>query len=182
MDRDNGPTLGREFDKETSENTQGPAVCERIRKLLDEQPFAVLCTQGGGQPYGSLVAYAVSADLQAAIFATPVATRKFRLLRECDRVALVVDSRAKFPDDMMKVEAITATGRAVLLDPGPEFDRWADLLTTRHPQLKSFVVAPSSALFRIDVARYLYVSRFQETYEWFPGPSGSSSRDVEKRR
>jgi len=147
-------------------------VRERIGRLLDEQPFAVLCTQGEGQPYGSLVAYVVSADLQAATFATPVATRKFRLLRECDHVALVLDSRAKFPDDMMKVEAITATGRAVQLDPGPEFDRWADLLTARHPQLKSFVAAPSSALFRIDILRYLHVTRFQEVHQWIPESNG----------
>ena len=181
MDRDNGPTLGYEFGQETGENVQDPAVRERIARLLDEQPFAVLCTQGGGQPYGSVVAYAVSADLRAATFATPVATRKFRLLRECDRVALVVDSRAKFPGDMMKVEAITATGRAVQLGPGPEFDRWADLLTTRHPQLNSFVAAPSSALFRIDIIRYLHVIRFQETYEWFPGSNGSSMVERPKK-
>jgi uncharacterized protein YhbP (UPF0306 family) len=180
MDRDE-PTRGREFDQETGENIQDPAVLERIGSLLDEQPFAVLCTQGGGQPYGSLVAYATSADLKAVAFATPVATRKFRLLRECDRVALVVDSRAKFPDDMMKVEAITATGRAVQLDPGPEFNRWADLLTTRHPQLKSFVAAPSSALFRIDILRYLHVTRFQETYEWFPRSNGSSIAERSKK-
>lgn len=150
------------------QGVQDPTVRERISRLLNEQPFAVLCTQGGGQPYGSLVAYAVSEDLKAATFATPVATRKFRLLSECDRVALVVDSRAKFPDDMMKVEAITATGRAVQLNPGPEFDRWADLLTARHPQLKSFVADPSSALFRVDITQYLYVTRFQEVYQWIP--------------
>ncbi len=119
-----------------------------------------------------MVAYAVSRDLNATTFATPVATRKFRLLCECDRVALVVDSRATFPDDMMKVEAVTATGRAVQLDPGPEFDRWAELLTTRHPQLKSFVTAPSSALFRVDITRYLHVTRFQEVHQWIPKSNG----------
>ena len=174
MDRYDEPILGCEFDLEIEKSAQDPAVREQIWRLLDQQPFAVLCTQGGGQPYGSVVAYAASEDLKAVTFATSVSTRKYCLLRECDHVALVVDSRAKFPDDMMKVEAITATGRAVQLDPGPEFDRWADLLTTRHPQLKSFVAAPSSALFRIDIIRYLHVTRFQETYEWFPG----SSRDV----
>ncbi len=174
MDRTDEPVLGCEFDLELEKSTQDPAVRERIWRLLDEQPFAVLCTQGGGQPYGSVVAYAASEELEAVTFATSVSTRKFCLLLECEHVALVVDSRAKFPDDMMKVEAITATGRAVQLDPGPEFDRWAELLTTRHPQLKSFVAAPSSALFRIDVIRYLHVTRFQETYEWFPGSNGSS--------
>jgi hypothetical protein len=164
------PVLGHEFDMEMQKNAQDPAVRERIGKLLNGQPFAILCTQGGGQPYGSVVAYAVSQDLNAATFATPVATRKYRC--ECDRVALVVDSRATFPDDMMKVEAVTATGRAVQLDPGPEFDRWAELLTTRHPQLKSFVTAPSSALFRVDITRYLHVTRFQEVHQWIPESNG----------
>jgi hypothetical protein len=73
---------------------------------------------------------------------------------------------------MIKVEAITATGRAIELEPGPEFDRWADMLSRRHPQLASFVHAPSSALFRIDIVRYLHVSRFQEVRQWIPHPDG----------
>ena len=171
MSKHDQPLLERELDTQM-QGIQDPAVRERISRLLNEQPFAVLCTQGGGQPYGSLVAYAVSQDLKAATFATPVATRKFRLLSECGHVALVVDSRAKFPNDMMKVEAVTATGRAVQLDPGPEFDRWAELLMTRHPPLKSFVAAPSSALFRVDITRYLYVTRFQEVHPWIPESNG----------
>jgi uncharacterized protein YhbP (UPF0306 family) len=143
---------------------------QRIHALLDEQPFAVLCTQGGGQPYGSLIAYAVGPQLCAMTFATPTATTKYRLLCECESVALVVDSRSKFPTAMIKVEAITVTGRAVQLDTGPEFDRWANLLTQRHPQLESFVHAPSSALFRIDIVRYLHVSRFKEVHQWIPKP------------
>ena len=94
------------------------------------------------------------------------------MLCECESVALVVDSRSQFPENMMKVEAITATGRALQLDPGSEFDRWADLLARRHPQLRAFVYAPSSALFRVDVVRYLHVSRFQEVRQWIPKRSG----------
>ena len=144
------------------------AVREQIRALIDGQPFAVLCTQGGGQPYGSLIAFAPSDDLLAIAFATPVATRKYRLLCECQQVALVIDSRSQYSDALMQVEAITVTGRAAQLQLGPEFDRCAGLLTARHPQLKAFVAAPSSALFRIDVVRYLYVTRFQEVRQWVP--------------
>ena len=147
-----------------------PTTAQRIRALLEEQPFAVLCTQGGGQPYGSVIAYAVGPELRSVTFATPKATRKYHLLSECGSVALVIDSRCTFPEDMMKVEAITATGRAVQLDSGSEFDRWANVLTQRHPRLQSFVHAPSSALFRIDVLRYLHVSRFQEVHQWIPEP------------
>jgi uncharacterized protein YhbP (UPF0306 family) len=167
MDRYDEPVLRNE-PGDGEWDVRAPSTEQRIRALLDEQPFAVLCTQGGGQPYGSVIAYAVGPDLCAAAFATPKATRKYRLLGECAPVALVVDSRSKFPQDMMKVEAITATGNAVQLDPGSEFDRWAALLIQRHPPLHSFVHAPSSALFRIDIVRYLHVSRFQEVHQWAP--------------
>jgi hypothetical protein len=101
-----------------------------------------------------------------------MATRKYRLLSECDRVALVVDNRGEYPHDMMKVEAITATGQAVQLEPDPDLDPWAELLITRHPYLRSFVRAPSTALFRIDIVRYLYVTRFQEVRQWVPALDG----------
>lgn len=145
-----------------------PPVEDRIRRLVTEQPFAILCTQGAGQPYGSIVFFAFTENLKHAVFSTPKPTRKFRLLSECEKVALVVDNRSKYPDDMMMVEGITVTGRATMLDPGSEFDDFAGLLVKRHPYLKSFVSASSTAIFRIDVHRYIHVCRFQEVRQWTP--------------
>jgi len=162
------PALGPEFEFELESAPQDPSLPDRIRRLVQEERFGVLCTQGQRQPYGSVVAFAGSQDLGVAVYATPVATRKYRLLSACDRVALVVDNRGGQSDDMMKVEAITATGRACQVKPGPDFDCWAELLTTRHPYLKAFVAAPSTALFRIDIVRYFYVTRFQEVHQWLP--------------
>ena len=171
MDGHDEPVMrGRISD--TEPGPRAPETRERVQALLCGQPFAVLCTQGEGQPYGSVVAYAAGPDLCSVTFATPRATRKYHLLYECPSVALVIDSRSSCPDDMIKVEAITATGRATELEPGPEFDRWAALLSQRHPQLASFVRAPSSALFRIDIVRYLHVSRFQEVRQWIPRSGG----------
>jgi uncharacterized protein YhbP (UPF0306 family) len=143
-----------------------------IRRLVDGQPFAVLCTQGQGQPYGSLVAYAMTPDLASAVFATPRATRKFRLLSECDRVALVIDNRSAFPGRLMEVEAVTATGRAEAVDQGEEFERWAGMLTDRHPYLARFVRSASCTLFCIRIVRYFHVSHFQEVRQWVPGSPG----------
>jgi len=67
------------YDKDTEDSpgaTDTPAVRDRIQQLADQQPYAVLCIQGEGQPYGALVAFAFSEDLQHAAFVTPVATRK----------------------------------------------------------------------------------------------------------
>ena len=141
---------------------------DRIQRLADEQDYAVLCVQGGGQPYGALVAFAFSEDLRHVTFATPTATRKYRLLSECDHVALVIDNRPNKVDELMEVEAVTATGRSHLIDRGEEFDHWAALLVSRHPYLKSFVTAATCALFRVDVVRFLHVVRFQEVRQWIP--------------
>lgn len=141
---------------------------ERIARLVSSQPYGVLCTQGEGQPYGSLVAFAISSDLATAVFATPIATRKYRLLSECKRVALLVDNRPDHPDDMMRVEAVTATGRAAEIRAGVDLERAAEMLIGRHPYLESFVSAESTALFKIEITRFFHVSRFQEVSQWVP--------------
>jgi hypothetical protein len=72
----------------------------------------------------------------------------------------------------MKVGAVTITGKAQQLEAGPEFEKGARLLTARHPYLRSFVESPSTALFRIDAVRFLYVTRFQEVRQWTPASDG----------
>jgi nitroimidazol reductase NimA-like FMN-containing flavoprotein (pyridoxamine 5'-phosphate oxidase superfamily) len=145
------------------------SVPERIRRLLAEQPYAVLCTQSKSQPYGSLVAFAASEDLKNLVFATAVTTRKYRLLTECEHVAFLIDSRSTSSGDMMQIEAVTATGHAQVVAAGTEFDRWAGRLTARHPHLAPFVKAETSALVRVEVVRYFHVHRFQEVRQWMPG-------------
>ena len=162
------PLLESTAPEKASANASGdePAVRDRIERLVREQPYAVLCTQGEGQPYGSLVALAVSDDLRSAVFATPITTRKYRLLCDCDHVALVIDSRSHSSADMMQIEAVTATGRARQVSPGADYEQEANLLVARHPQLKLFVVAPTTALFHVDIIRYFHVTRFQEVRQW----------------
>jgi len=153
-------------DKATA--AEHPPLADRIAQLVQQQPYAVLCTQGQGQPYGSLVALAVTDDLTSAVFATPRSTRKYRLLTGCDHVALVIDSRSSSSADMMNIEAVTATGRAALVTTGLELEYWSDLLTRRHHQLASFVNSPTTAVFRVDILRYFHVTHFQEVRQWIP--------------
>ncbi len=146
-------------------------LADRIRRLVTSQPYGVLCTHGDDHAYGSLVAHAFSEDLQIAVFATPISTRKFRLLTEHDRVALVIDDRSVAQADMMKVEAITATGRAHRVEGGPERELCVQMLLAQHPQLESFLASESCALFRVAIIRVFHVSRFQEVQQWVPTPA-----------
>jgi hypothetical protein len=149
-----------------------PPLEQRIRALVEGELYGVLCTQGSEQPYGSLVAFAFGPDLAAAVFATPITTRKYQLLSACDRVSLVVDNRPRFEDDMTRIEAVTVTGRALRLEQGATFERWAQRLLERHSYLDAFLAAPTTALFRIDVARFFHVERFQEVRQWIPASPG----------
>ena len=146
----------------------GEGLDRVIRRLVDGQLYAVLCTQGQNQPYGSLVAYAMTPDLDSAVFATQKATRKYRLLSQCAHVALVVDNRSALPGELMDVDAVTATGHAREVATGPEFEQWSRLLTDRHPYLNTFVRSASCGLFHIEIVRYFHVTRFQEVRQWVP--------------
>ena len=162
------PVLGPDFERSSDPVASQPDVGERIGRLLASQPFGVLCAQGWGQPYGAVVAFAYVPELSALAFSTPVATRKFRLLEESAHVALVIDSRSLHPEDMMQVEAVTATGFAAQLE-DPEVRReWSRRIGERHAYLRAFLKSPSTAVFRIDVFRYFYVTRFQEVTQWVP--------------
>ena len=145
-----------------------PALKARIRDLIDSQLYAVLCVQGGGQPYGAVVAIAFTDSLRQAVFATPVTTRKYRLLSECSHVALVIDNRSSKSHDLMEVEAVTTTGQSVLLNRANDFESWDRLLLKKHPYLRSFTKAESCALFRVDIIRFFHVARFQEVNQWIP--------------
>jgi hypothetical protein len=38
----------------------------------------------------------------------------------------------------------------------------------RHPHMAAFVLAESSALFRVEVLRYFHVCHFQHARQWIP--------------
>jgi nitroimidazol reductase NimA-like FMN-containing flavoprotein (pyridoxamine 5'-phosphate oxidase superfamily) len=162
------PILGAEYDRPPRAAEPHPGLVSQIRHLVDEQPFCVLCTQGDSQPYGSVIAYAFTDDLRRYFFATQVATRKFKLLTECQRVALVIDSRCQHLDEMTEVEAVTITGRATRVAESPDHRSAVARLRGRHPYLAGFLEATSTAVFRVDVVRYLHVTRFQEVSQWIP--------------
>jgi len=166
------PVPGIEWSPAPAVDNPSPELGERIGRLLASQPFAVLCTQGGGQAYGALVGFAYAPCLTALAFSTPITTRKYRLLEASSQVALVVDSRSRHPDDMMQVEAVTVTGRAMRLAEDQARGEWASQIGVRHPYLRDFLKAPTTAVFRVDVCRYFYVARFQEVTQWVPGPTG----------
>jgi nitroimidazol reductase NimA-like FMN-containing flavoprotein (pyridoxamine 5'-phosphate oxidase superfamily) len=142
---------------------------EQIREILLElfssQKLAVLGTHQSGQPYGSLVAFAATADLKNLVFATTRATRKFANLQADSRVSMVLDNRSNRVVDFRKAVATTALGRAKEVR-GKERKKLARLYLAKHPHLREFVASPTCALVKIRVEVYYLVWRFQNVFEW----------------
>lgn len=139
-----------------------------IKEICFNQPFAVLATQGEGQPYTALISFAASSDLQHLVFATPSQTRKYSQIIKNNRVSLLIDNRSQQPESINLIRAITITGQARPLEKEEEVEQWSRLLLDKHSYLTRFVKSNTSSLVLIRVVRYFYVRRFQEVYQWIP--------------
>ncbi|NCB41962.1 MAG: hypothetical protein EOM59_05025 [Clostridia bacterium] len=113
-------------------------LADVIRKLSEDQPFAVL--------------------------ATPINSGKFDLIAGDENVAILVDDRSNQQDSINQISALTITGKARIISDESEIAEWALLLTKKHPYLTAFVKAPTTALVLVEVVRFLYVSKFQEVW------------------
>ena len=136
-----------------------------VLKLLNEQSFGVLGTNHKGHPYASLVAFAVTSDVRSIYFATTRATRKYLNLAADDQIALLVDNRADQALALYEAAAVTAYGAATEVMVAEHAEVLESYLA-RHPQLKTFVSSPTTAIFRIEVESYHLVQRFQNVTEF----------------
>jgi uncharacterized pyridoxamine 5'-phosphate oxidase family protein len=135
-----------------------------IKKLLESQKLAVLATQNHGQPYSNLIAFAATADLKYLLFATTRATHKYANLMADPRVAVLVDNRKNDVTDFTDAAALTALGKVWELQ-GMERQQFLEVYLEKHPYLSDFVAAPTCALLRVKVDKYIVVRRFQEVRE-----------------
>lgn len=143
-------------------------TAEQIAALLAAQPLASLGTSEGGSPYLSLVA--IAAERPAVLyFATTRATRKWANLTADPRVSLLVDNRSGRTADFHEATAATGVGTAAECA-GDEAARGRELLLARHPHLREFLSAPSTAVMCVRIERWYVVTRFQSVARHEPAP------------
>ncbi|MGA9754203.1 MAG: pyridoxamine 5'-phosphate oxidase family protein [Desulfobaccales bacterium] len=140
---------------------------EIVQSLLTSQRLAVLSTQMSGRPYSNLIAFAATEDLKYIFFATSRATRKYANLTAEPWVSLLIDNRSNQEKDFDEASAVTVLGTAEeALDSDRE--KYLQLYLKKHPYLEEFVTAPTCALIRVKVEKFIMVTRFQEVREIYP--------------
>jgi nitroimidazol reductase NimA-like FMN-containing flavoprotein (pyridoxamine 5'-phosphate oxidase superfamily) len=142
------------------------SVPDRMNFLNKTERHAVLATAFSGKPYISIVAFALTKDMKGAIFATPKNTRKYRNLIKNKHVALLIDNRKNTDRDYAGAESVSILGTAKPVRRGKRWQELSHILIRKHPALKKFIQAQTTALILLEAKRCVHVSQFQMVSEW----------------
>jgi nitroimidazol reductase NimA-like FMN-containing flavoprotein (pyridoxamine 5'-phosphate oxidase superfamily) len=142
------------------------SVLARLKRFDRTQRHAVLATALNDRPHASLVAFALMPDCRTLLFATPKATTKHRNMIKNSRVSLVIDNRENSRVDYLGAEAVTIFGRAREVKQKRARTGMAAILTRKHPALREFVEASTTALMLVKIEYCLHVGKFQTVTEW----------------
>ncbi len=151
--------------KELAKMEVQESLLNQIKALLQAQLFGVLATQGQEYPYCSLVSYVASEDAKSIYFPTIRDTRKYRNLCDFPKMSLLVNNQTNQAHDLVEAQALTVLGTATEVGVDDRMEALARFLKT-HPSLEEFVTAADCALVRIQVAKYILVSHFQQVQEY----------------
>lgn len=140
-----------------------------IKKYIEDifkiSRFAVLATEGDGQPHASLIAFTPMDSYRKLIFATYRNTRKYHNLAHNGKVAVLVDSIDSSRSELKESFVLTALGHVEEI----ETEEKNIVFTThleRHPELLSFLQSEDCSLVRIKVDTYQVV-RGIDNVEWW---------------
>jgi uncharacterized pyridoxamine 5'-phosphate oxidase family protein len=142
------------------------SVPRRLKAFNKNQYFGVLATNDKGQPYTSLISYAMTPDLQKVIFATPQETRKFKNIVNSKNVSILIDNRSNIRENLLVTEAITIMGSARHVPAGKTRNKLTAIFLKKHPDLENFVQSDTTALIVVKVTRCIHVGKFQTISVW----------------
>ena len=147
--------------------TKGDAsVPERLHIINKTQPHAVLATDAGGQPYTSLIAYALIPDMKGLIFITPKSTRKYKNILKNRKVSLLIDTRSNTARDYMGAESVTILGNARPVKRSKKRSELAALFIKKHSRLSGVIDSPETTLIMVEIIKCIHVTKFQSVSVW----------------
>jgi heme iron utilization protein len=141
-------------------------IFERLNALDKDQLHAVLATESDGQPYTSMIAYALTPDKKGIVFITPQKTRKYKNILKNNNISLFIDTRSNTEKDYMNAESLTILGNAIPVRKGRKWSELAGVLVRKHPDLNKIMHSIETRLIFVKISRCIHVTRFQTVSEW----------------
>jgi len=129
---------------------------EYIEDVLKLTKFAVLATEGNGQPHTSLIAITPFESFRQLIFATYRNTLKYRNLVNNSKVAVLIESREANMRGLQKSIVLTIIGHTKEISIAENEAAYHAHLKN-HPEMESFMLSSDCALITIIAQSYQVV-------------------------
>ncbi len=136
-----------------------------IEEIFKIRRFAVLATEGDGQPHASLIAVTPMEDFRELVFATYRNTRKYHNLANNGKVAVLVESTNINRSGLQESFVLTAFGHVEEIE-SIEKKIVFEAHLERHPELLSFMKSEDCSLVRIKVDSYQVVRGIDDVEWW----------------
>ena len=144
-----------------------------IEEIFKSRRFAVLATEGDGQPHASLIAVTPMEGFRKLIFATYRNTRKYHNLANNGKVAVLVESIIINRSGLQESFVLTAFGHVEeieVIEKNIVFEAHLE----RHPELLSFMKSEDCSLLQIKVDTYQVVRGIDDVEWWTIDDLGKS--------
>ncbi len=136
-----------------------------IEEIFKIRRFAVLATEGDGQPHASLIAVTPMEGFRELVFATYRNTRKYHNLANNGKVAVLVESININRSGLQESIVLTAFGHVEEIE-SIEKNIVLEAHLERHPELLSFMKSEDCSLVRIKVDTYQVVRGIDDVEWW----------------
>jgi uncharacterized pyridoxamine 5'-phosphate oxidase family protein len=135
-----------------------------IENALQANRFAILATEGKGQPHMSLIAITPVAGFHKLIFSTYRNTVKYSNLSENGKVAVLIENGNCKNLSLQGNFILTAFGHAEEIRVGNDLMLQSHL--ERHPEMKSFIQSEECALIQITINAFQLVLGIEDVH-WY---------------
>jgi nitroimidazol reductase NimA-like FMN-containing flavoprotein (pyridoxamine 5'-phosphate oxidase superfamily) len=131
-------------------------IKESIEGIIKTRRFAVLATEGEGQPHTSLIAITPFGSFLQLIFATYRNTRKYRNLVRNSKVAVLIEGEYVNMKGLKESIVLTIIGLTEEIRMA-ENEAASHAHLKRHPEMESFMLSSDCALIMVIAQSYQVV-------------------------
>jgi uncharacterized pyridoxamine 5'-phosphate oxidase family protein len=136
-------------------------IKEYIMGALQSSRFAILATEGNGQPHTSLIAITPFGNFRQIIFATYRDTLKYRNLSSNNKIALFIESEVHNSKSLKQSVVLTIIGHTEEINI-TENEAVYQAHLNRHPEMESFMLSSDCALILLIAHSYQVVKGVDE--------------------
>lgn len=147
---------------------------EYIEAVLKTSSFAVLATEGNGQPHASLIAITPLGSCRQLFFATYRNTLKYRNLSSNNKMAVLIESEGLNKEDLSGRIVLTIIGRTEEISTGEKEAAYQAHLK-RHPEMEAFMLSSDCALIMVIAQSYQIVNGIDDI-RWITADELDSTR------